>query len=57
MEGTGLADVASKRAMTPDALFWIAAMSKPVTGTAVFMLQDEGRLNVADLVAKQDQSR
>ncbi len=49
---TGLADVASKRAMTPDALFWIASMTKPVTGTAVLMLQDEGRLNVADPVAK-----
>ena len=52
LESTGLADVASKRAMTPDALFWIASMTKPVTGTAVLMLQDEGKLNVADPVAK-----
>ena len=49
---TGMADVVSKRAMTPDALFWIASMTKPITGTAVLMLQDEGRLNVADPVAK-----
>ena len=52
LESTGLADVASKRAMTPDVLFWIASMTKPVTGTAVLMLQDEGKLNVADPVAK-----
>ena len=51
-ESTGLADVASKRPMTPDTLFWIASMTKPITGTAVLMLQDEGKLNVADPVAK-----
>ena len=52
LEATGLADVASKRAMTPDTLFWIASMTKPVTGVAVLMLQDEGKLSVADPVAK-----
>ena len=44
LEATGLADVAAKRAMTPDTLFWIASMTKPVTGVAVLMLQDEGKL-------------
>ena len=52
LETTGLADVAAKRPMTPDTLFWIASMTKPITGTAVLMLQDEGKLNVADPVAK-----
>lgn len=52
LESTGLADVAAKRAMTPDTLFWIASMTKPITGTAILMLQDEGKLNVADPVAK-----
>lgn len=52
LESTGLADVATKRPMTPDTIFWIASMSKPITGTAVLMLQDEGKLNVADPVAK-----
>src|SRR5688500_8309647 len=52
MEGTGYADVESKRAMTPETLFWIASMTKPVTGVAILMLQDEGKLNVADPVAK-----
>ena len=27
-------------------------MTKPITGTAVLMLQDEGKLNVADPVVK-----
>jgi CubicO group peptidase (beta-lactamase class C family) len=51
LESTGFADVAAKRPMTPDTLFWIASMTKPVTGTAVLMLQDEGKLKVADPVA------
>ena len=52
LETTGLADVAAKRPMTADTLFWIASMTKPVTGVAILMLQDEGKLNVADPVAK-----
>ena len=52
LEATGFADVAAKRSMTPDTLFWIASMTKPVTGAAILMLQDEGRLTVADPVAK-----
>lgn len=52
LETTGFADVASKRPMAHDTLFWIASMTKPVTGVAVLMLQDEGKLNVADPVAK-----
>src|SRR6266853_971637 len=52
LESTGFADVAAKRPMTPDTLFWIASMTKPITGMAILMLQDEGKLNVADPVAK-----
>jgi len=51
-ESTGFADVAAKKRMTADTLFWVASMTKPITGTAVLMLQDEGKLNVADPVAK-----
>jgi len=51
-EATGLADLARNEPMRPDSLFWIASMTKPVTGVAVLMLQDEGKLNVADPVAK-----
>lgn len=52
LECTGYADVAAKRPMTPDTMFWIASMTKPITGTAILMLQDEGKLNVSDPVAK-----
>jgi CubicO group peptidase (beta-lactamase class C family) len=51
-ESTGLADVATKRPMTPDRLFWIASMTKPITAAAVLMLQDEGKLQASDPVAK-----
>ena len=51
-ESTGFADIAAKKPMTSDTLFWIASMTKPVTGTAILMLQDDGKLNVADPVAK-----
>src|SRR6185436_19791841 len=52
LEANGFADVAAKRPMTTDALFWIASMTKPVTGAAILMLQDDGKLNVGDPVAK-----
>jgi CubicO group peptidase (beta-lactamase class C family) len=52
LEPTGFANVAEKRPMTTDTLFWIASMTKPVTGAAILMLQDDGKLNVADPVAK-----
>jgi CubicO group peptidase (beta-lactamase class C family) len=51
-ECTGFADVAAKLPMAPDTLFWIASMTKPITATAILMLQDAGKLNVADPVAK-----
>jgi len=51
-DASGLADIARKEPMTPDSLFWIASMTKPVTATALLMLQDEGKLKVTDPVAK-----
>ena len=52
LEATGFADLAAKRPMAPDHLFWIASMTKPITGVAILMLQDEGKLDVAERVAK-----
>jgi CubicO group peptidase (beta-lactamase class C family) len=52
VDSTGFADVENKRPMTPDTLFWIASMTKPVTGAAILMLQDQGKLKVSDPVAK-----
>lgn len=51
-QATGLADLASAKPMPEDALFWIASMTKPVTGAAILILQDEGRLSIDDLVEK-----
>ena len=51
-EATGLANFDKQEPMRPDSLFWIASMTKPVTAVALLMLQDEGKLNVADPVAK-----
>jgi CubicO group peptidase (beta-lactamase class C family) len=52
LDATGLADVAKGSPMTPDTMFWIASMTKPVTSVAILMLQDDGRLGVNDPVAK-----
>ena len=38
--------------MSPDALFWIASMSKGMTAAALMMLVDEGKVNVDDPVEK-----
>ncbi len=51
-EATGLADIAKNDPIRPDSMLWIASMTKPVTGVALLMLQDEGKLKVTDPVAK-----
>ena len=48
----GLADLETKTPMRDDTLFWIASMTKPVTGTAVMMMQEAGKLSVDDPVSK-----
>ena len=52
LEAIGYADVAAKKPMRTDRLFWIASMSKPMTATALMMLVDEGKLKVDDPVEK-----
>jgi CubicO group peptidase (beta-lactamase class C family) len=52
LQAFGLADIAAKAPMRPDAICWIASMTKPITATAVLMLQEEGKLAVDDPVAK-----
>lgn len=52
LQASGWADIRVGRPMQPDSRFWIASMTKPVTAVAVLMLQDQGKLNVADPVAK-----
>ena len=48
----GESDLATHTPMKPDAIFWIASMTKPLTGAAILMLQDEGKLNIEDPVAR-----
>ncbi|MCX5662742.1 MAG: serine hydrolase [Planctomycetota bacterium] len=52
LEAAGSADIAGGKAMSPDALFWIASMSKPITGVAVMMLVDQGKIALDDPVTK-----
>jgi CubicO group peptidase (beta-lactamase class C family) len=51
-ETVGQADIESRRPMQKDTLFWIASMTKPVTATALMILEDEGKLSVDEPVAK-----
>lgn len=51
-ECVGFADIGAQRPMTPDSVFWVASMSKSVTGTAVMMLVSEGKLSLDDPVEK-----
>src|SRR5579872_2625485 len=51
-EAVGFMDVKAGTPMRPDALFWIASQSKPITATAVMMLVDEGKIALDDPVEK-----
>ena len=52
LSATGLADIENKKPMATDSVFWIASMTKPITATAVMMMQEEGKLSVDDPVSK-----
>lgn len=52
LNAVGDADVQQHRPMSTDSLFAIASMTKPITATALMILQDEGKLSVEDPVSK-----
>ena len=52
LAATGHAGPEGTAPMRKDAIFWIASMTKPITGTAILMLQEEGKLSVDDPIAK-----
>jgi len=52
LQPAGYRDLEQKAAMPPDAIFWIASTSKPMTVTAFMMLVDEGKVSVDDPVEK-----
>lgn len=47
----GVRDVATKAPMTPDTLFRIYSMTKPITSVTALMLVEEGRLSLSDPVS------
>jgi CubicO group peptidase (beta-lactamase class C family) len=51
-EAQGVMDLESKKPMPKDAIFRIASMSKPVTGVAIMMLMEEGKIRLTDPVSK-----
>jgi CubicO group peptidase (beta-lactamase class C family) len=48
----GMADVERKTPMTPETLFGIMSMTKPISATALMILVDEGKVSVDDGVEK-----
>jgi CubicO group peptidase (beta-lactamase class C family) len=47
----GMQDAEAGRPMTPDSIFRIASMTKPVTSVAIMMLADAGKLDLGDAVS------
>ena len=52
LQAIGTYDRAGKIPLKPDAIFWIASMTKPVTSVAAMMLVEEGKLALDAPVAK-----
>lgn len=48
----GVSDVATNVAMTPDTIFALHSMTKPITSVAAMMLIDAGKLALSDPVSK-----
>jgi len=51
-EAQGSMDIEHNVPMRKDAIFRMASMSKPVTGVAILMLMEEGKLRLTDPVSK-----
>jgi CubicO group peptidase (beta-lactamase class C family) len=51
-EAHGMMDLESKKPMERDAIFRLASMTKPITGVAVLMLVEEGKIRLNDPVSK-----
>lgn len=52
IDTVGYADIAAQKPIQEDSLFWIASMSKPITGAALMILVDEGKISLDDPVTK-----
>ena len=51
-EAQGMMDLEAKATMRKDAIFRMASMSKPVTGVAILMLMEDGKLRLTDPVSR-----
>jgi len=51
-EAQGYRDLEARTPMPKNAIFWLASMSKPITGVAVLMLYEEGKLRLSDPVSR-----
>ena len=47
-EAHGLRDIESRAPMTTDTIFRIASMTKPITGVAVLMMVEQGKIRLGD---------
>src|SRR5437773_6563180 len=51
-ETHGVMDIETTKPMAKDAIFRMASMSKPITGVAIMMLVEEGKLRLTDPVSR-----
>jgi CubicO group peptidase (beta-lactamase class C family) len=51
-EAHGLLDLESKRPAVKEGIYRLASMSKPITGVAVMMLVEEGKIRLSDPVSR-----
>jgi len=52
LSAQGVMDLDTKKPMTPDSMFRIASMTKPVIGVSIMMLVEEGKVHLNDPVAR-----
>lgn len=48
----GLANIERQEPLKADTIFWIASMTKPITGTMVMLMEQDGKLSLDDAVSK-----
>jgi CubicO group peptidase (beta-lactamase class C family) len=52
LEAQGLMDIESRKPMQKDTIFRIMSMTKPVVGTSIMMMVEEGKVRLTDPVSK-----
>jgi CubicO group peptidase (beta-lactamase class C family) len=52
LEAQGLMDIESRKPMQKDTIFQIMSMTKPIVGTSIMMMVEEGKVRLTDPVSK-----